>query len=121
MSSGGKLHFQNLVKDVLKQEKALKLHGQLKTHVIAYKNLEEGKIILEYYPREKNAKRFEITLPPMYESFDMNREVFFEKSNILDPNISRDGHVRFTHGLHNTIQVRSIGKYTIYFALRQTQ
>jgi Ca2+-binding EF-hand superfamily protein len=115
MPSGGELHFQNLVKDVMKQEKALNLHGQLKTHVIAYKNLEEGEIILEYYPRKKNAKGFEIKLPPMYESFDMNREIFFERSNILDPNISRDGHVRFTHGLHNTIQVRSIGKYINVF------
>ena len=31
----------------------------------------------------------------MYESVDMNRESFFLESDILDPNISRDGHVRF--------------------------
>ena len=52
----------------------------------------------------------------MYESVDMNRESFFLESDILDPNISRDGHVRFTHGLHNTIQVRSIGTNGVVIA-----
>merc|ERR1711871_431923 len=52
----------------------------------------------------------------MYESVDIDREWFYEKSNILDPCISRNGHVRFTHGLHNTTQVRSIGTNAVIIA-----
>ena len=117
LENGGEKYFQHqIIKQIMKREKAFNLHGKLHTHVISYRNLEEGEIILEYYPRGRQGKKFEIKLPPMYESVDMNRESFFLESDILDPNISRDGHVRFTHGLHNTIQVRSIGTNGVVIA-----
>ena len=90
LSRTGKAQVANLIKMVqgLNKDDIM----QNKVHrSITQNTLEHGKIVLEYYPRGRNSHKFEIELPPVYEHVDLGREFFFEKSNVLDPSISRQG------------------------------
>ncbi len=70
-----------------------------------------AELVLRYKDhRLFHRKRFDVVLPPLYESIDLDRELFYERSGIADSNISRSGHVRLTHGLGHSVIVRAIGR-----------
>ena len=89
-SRTGKTQVANLIKLVQGSNKDEIIQNKVHRS-ITQNSLEHGKIVLEYFPRGRNIHKFEIELPPVYEHVDLGRESFFQKSNVLDPSISRQG------------------------------